>query len=106
MYWKARLESMCGSGAGSDGAASGGAAGGAIDGAALAVAEVPLVQATVSTWTMASSRARQIFNHRGHGGTQGKAWRPFFMVVGRFMVLPVMVFPGMASPVILRVVCG
>jgi hypothetical protein len=80
---------MWGSGALSAGTASGGTGVDAVDAdfsvaLAVAPAEVPLVQATVLARTMASS-TRQIFNHRGHKGTQGKAWLRPILVARLFM---------------------
>jgi hypothetical protein len=62
------------------------AAGDSDFGAALAVAPVLLAQATGFATPMVSSGSRQIFNHRGHGGTRGKAWQILIVVVGCFMV--------------------
>src|SRR6266850_5107579 len=71
MYWKVRLESICGSGPG-----SGGDAGAATGSGARALAfsggadDVPLLQAILLSMNI--SRGRRKLNHGGHKGTQEK----------------------------------
>jgi len=74
--------------AGADWGGAGFSAVGSGFGAAPAVASVPLVQAAALAKAMVSGRARQIFNHRGHGGTKEEAARIFILGADLFMVLP------------------
>src|SRR6266849_2787399 len=76
MYWKVRLESICGNGPESGGVLS--APGAAADSGAGAIAaafsaeadDVPLLQAILPSTNI--RRGRRKLNHGGHRGTRGK----------------------------------